>query len=88
MVHYPDGAPQAPGPACAGRARGAGPAGGDDPAEQSGPAVTQALHLPSQVKLASRVIAVVSSAGGIAALGKMLAELPKDLPAAVLVVQH
>jgi len=50
--------------------------------------VTQVLHLPSQVKLASRVIAVVSSAGGIAALGRVLAELPKDLPAAVLVVQH
>jgi two-component system chemotaxis response regulator CheB len=40
------------------------------------------------MKLATRVIAVVSSAGGIAALGKMLAELPGDLPAAVLIVQH
>jgi two-component system chemotaxis response regulator CheB len=50
--------------------------------------VTQALHPRSQARLATRVIAVVSSAGGIAALSKLFAELPRDLPAAVLVVQH
>jgi two-component system chemotaxis response regulator CheB len=50
--------------------------------------VTQALHPHAQPRLATRVIAVVSSAGGIAALSKMLGELPRDLPAAVLVVQH
>lgn len=50
--------------------------------------MTRTLRPLAQAKLATRVVAVVSSAGGIAALGKLLCELPGDLPAAVLVVQH
>jgi len=34
------------------------------------------------------LIAVASSAGGVQALGTLLASLPHDLPAAVVVVQH
>jgi len=35
-----------------------------------------------------RVVAIAASAGGLETLGTLLAELPADLPAAVLVVQH
>jgi len=34
------------------------------------------------------VVAMAASAGGIAALGRVLADLPPDFPAAIVVVQH
>ncbi len=34
------------------------------------------------------VIAIAASAGGLRALSQILAELPRDLPAAIVVVQH
>lgn len=34
------------------------------------------------------VVAVAASAGGIPAIGEMLASLPSDLPAAILIIQH
>jgi two-component system, chemotaxis family, protein-glutamate methylesterase/glutaminase len=40
------------------------------------------------VDVAYDVVAVASSAGGVAALGRLLPTLPPDFPAAVLVVQH
>lgn len=36
----------------------------------------------------SKLVAVASSAGGLAALSRLLESLPADLPAAVMVVQH
>src|SRR5256885_11279924 len=34
------------------------------------------------------IVAMASSAGGIAAIGEVLAGLPADFPAAIVVVQH
>ena len=34
------------------------------------------------------IVAIASSAGGLAALNKLLSSLPKDFPAAIAVVQH
>jgi two-component system chemotaxis response regulator CheB len=47
------------------------------------PVEKRALHTH-----ADRVVAIAASTGGPAALGYVLARLPADLPAAVLVVQH
>lgn len=45
-----------------------------------------AMKEPSQRP--SSVIAVASSAGGLKALTRLLADLPADLPAAIVIVQH
>jgi len=51
--------------------------------ESQGPAATaEDPHVPRHV------VSVVASLGGIAALRRLLAALPADFPAAVLVVQH
>lgn len=39
-------------------------------------------------RLATRVIGIATSAGGLAALSRLLGGLPSSLPASVLVVQH
>ena len=44
--------------------------------------------VPTTPKLASRVIAIATSAGGLQALARVLGGLPSTLPASVLVVQH
>ena len=49
---------------------------------------TSHLHPPSFPKAAFDVIAMAASAGGLGALSHILAALPADLPAAVVVVQH
>lgn len=38
--------------------------------------------------LATRVVGIATSAGGVAALSRLLADLPTTLPASLLVVQH
>jgi two-component system chemotaxis response regulator CheB len=45
-------------------------------------------HTPRLVNVAYDVVAVAASAGGLAALSELLAELPLDFPAALVVVQH
>jgi two-component system, chemotaxis family, protein-glutamate methylesterase/glutaminase len=49
---------------------------------------TQAIDQPFGSDAAFDVVAVASSAGGVVALGRVLPALPRDLPAAVVVVQH
>jgi two-component system, chemotaxis family, protein-glutamate methylesterase/glutaminase len=49
---------------------------------------TQAIDQPFGPDAAFDVVAVASSAGGVVALGRVLPALPRDLPAAVVVVQH
>jgi len=56
---------------------GHAPAGGVDVAEAEG-----------RVEPSFDIVAIASSAGGLAALTSMLSALPSDFPAAVLVVQH
>ena len=56
---------------------GQAPAGGVDVAEAEG-----------RVEPSFDIVAIASSAGGLAALTSMLSALPSDFPAAVLVVQH
>jgi len=46
------------------------------------------VRWPERRKLARRVIAIATSAGGLAALQELLGELPPSLAASVLVVQH
>jgi two-component system, chemotaxis family, protein-glutamate methylesterase/glutaminase len=43
---------------------------------------------PSRQKIATRVIAIAASSGGLAALSEVLRTLPTTLPAAILVLQH
>jgi two-component system, chemotaxis family, protein-glutamate methylesterase/glutaminase len=50
--------------------------------------VTPALRAPDPRVIARRVIAISTSAGGLAALRVLLGDLPASLAAAVLVVQH
>ena len=45
-------------------------------------------HVELQARPAFDVVAIASSAGGLAALTASLSDLPADLPVAVLVVQH
>src|SRR3989442_13658405 len=46
------------------------------------PAPSDRLHYPYDV------VAVAASAGGLTALGHVLAALPDDFPATILIVQH
>jgi len=46
------------------------------------------LHPPRFPNAAFDIVAVAASAGGLQALRQLVAELPPDFPAAVLVVQH
>lgn len=50
--------------------------------------MTPGLRRPGQREVAQRVIAISTSAGGLAALRIVLGDLPASLAAAVLVVQH
>ena len=43
---------------------------------------------PHRQKVATRVIAIAASSGGLAALSEVLRTLPATLPAAILVLQH
>ena len=43
---------------------------------------------PRRHEVATRVIAIAASSGGLAALSEVLRTLPASLPAAVLVLQH
>ncbi len=43
---------------------------------------------PQRKKAFFEVVALASSAGGLAALGQVLSGLPEDFPAAVVIVQH
>jgi two-component system, chemotaxis family, protein-glutamate methylesterase/glutaminase len=45
-------------------------------------------RLPLRQEIATRVIAIATSAGGLAALSQVLHDLPIGFPAGVLVVQH
>jgi two-component system, chemotaxis family, response regulator WspF len=42
----------------------------------------------STLRLKPRLVAIGASAGGPAALGNLLANIPKDFPAAIVIVQH
>ena len=83
------GTPRAGGPGRAGRRRhGTAPdRPGDRPASGVTPALP-ALPAPDSRVIAGRVIAISTSAGGLAALRVLLGDLPASLAAAVLVVQH
>jgi two-component system chemotaxis response regulator CheB len=50
--------------------------------------MTTVVSKPPQRTPATHVIAIVASAGGLAALTRILEELPSDLEASLLVVQH
>jgi two-component system, chemotaxis family, protein-glutamate methylesterase/glutaminase len=50
--------------------------------------MTVVARRPTQRPLASRVVAISTSAGGLSALTTLLAGLPPSLAAAVLIVQH
>ena len=57
--------------------------------EQSGPAWCKAPALPNDERaLATRVVVIALSAGGLQPLRVLLRELPSDLGAPVVVVQH
>lgn len=47
-----------------------------------------AAPMPQHEEVAPWLIVLAASSDGIAAIGKILAALPKDLPASVIVVQH
>jgi len=52
----------------------------------SGPYLQAKVRRPDQA--ADHTVAVVASAGGVAALGEVLAALPRDLGAALIIVLH
>ncbi|MDP9084549.1 MAG: chemotaxis response regulator protein-glutamate methylesterase [Pseudomonadota bacterium] len=58
---------------------------GNPDGQRSGAGASRAL--PSRV-LANRLVVIGASAGGPAALAKILSALPEDFPAAVVIVQH
>ena len=54
----------------------------------NGRADTQAPVRPTDARANFDIVAVASSAGGLAALTMLLSSVPSDLPASLLVVQH
>ena len=54
----------------------------------NGPASLASTPYDTRRPAAFDVVAIASSAGGLAALTETLSELPADLPASILVVQH
>jgi two-component system chemotaxis response regulator CheB len=50
--------------------------------------VPGALRSPESLHIPYDIVAIAASAGGLTALGRVLAALPEDFPATIVVVQH